>query len=117
MCKVFCHSNRTCPKAIKREWLSKPMVEACRKPEDVEGWITFKRMSNRAEVELVPTLLEGANVTLDNGKEDKGKASNHAPKTPVKVGENFIPSYNSEVPASASPDNNPLSSKVLSIDG
>ncbi|GAV68285.1 DUF4283 domain-containing protein, partial [Cephalotus follicularis] len=116
MCKVFDHSNRTIPKATRREWLPKPVVEACRKPEDVEGWITFKRRNNRAEVEPVPTLLDGANVTSNDGKEDKGKASNHAPKAPMKVGENVIPSNNSPVPASATPDNNPLSSKVLSID-
>ncbi|GAV76739.1 DUF4283 domain-containing protein [Cephalotus follicularis] len=117
MCKVFDHSNRICPKATRREWLPKPVVEACRKPEDVEGWITVKRRNNRAKVEPVPTLMDGENVTSNNGKEDKGKASNHDPKTPVKVGENIIPSNKSPVPASATPDNNPLSSKVLSIDG
>ncbi|GAV92685.1 DUF4283 domain-containing protein/zf-CCHC_4 domain-containing protein [Cephalotus follicularis] len=32
LCKVFDHSNKSCPKAVRREWLPKPVVEACRKP-------------------------------------------------------------------------------------
>ncbi|GAV83389.1 DUF4283 domain-containing protein/zf-CCHC_4 domain-containing protein, partial [Cephalotus follicularis] len=42
LCKVFDHANKTCSTAVRREWLPKPVVEACHKPEDVEGWITIK---------------------------------------------------------------------------
>ncbi|GAV83158.1 zf-CCHC_4 domain-containing protein, partial [Cephalotus follicularis] len=37
LCKVFDHANKSCPKAVRREWLPKPVVEACQKPEDAEG--------------------------------------------------------------------------------
>ncbi|GAV73104.1 DUF4283 domain-containing protein/zf-CCHC_4 domain-containing protein [Cephalotus follicularis] len=32
LCKVFDHANKSCPKAVRREELPKPVVEACRKP-------------------------------------------------------------------------------------
>ncbi|GAV74061.1 DUF4283 domain-containing protein/zf-CCHC_4 domain-containing protein, partial [Cephalotus follicularis] len=28
LCKVFDHSNKTCPRAVRREWLPKPVVMA-----------------------------------------------------------------------------------------
>ncbi|GAV61101.1 zf-CCHC_4 domain-containing protein [Cephalotus follicularis] len=49
LCKVFDHSNRTCPRAVRREWLPKPVVLAQRKPNDVEDWITVKRKGSNLE--------------------------------------------------------------------
>ncbi|GAV74023.1 DUF4283 domain-containing protein, partial [Cephalotus follicularis] len=43
LCKVFDHSNKTCPKAVRREWMPKPVLMAQRKPDDVDGWITVKK--------------------------------------------------------------------------
>ncbi|GAV79608.1 DUF4283 domain-containing protein/zf-CCHC_4 domain-containing protein, partial [Cephalotus follicularis] len=34
LCKVFDHSNKTCPRAVQREWMPKPEVTAQRKPDD-----------------------------------------------------------------------------------
>ncbi|GAV67836.1 DUF4283 domain-containing protein, partial [Cephalotus follicularis] len=49
LCKVFDHSNKTCPRAARREWMPKPQVLAQRKPDDVEGWITVKRKGSNQE--------------------------------------------------------------------
>ncbi|GAV91219.1 DUF4283 domain-containing protein/zf-CCHC_4 domain-containing protein, partial [Cephalotus follicularis] len=51
LCKVFDHSNRTCPRATRREWISRPLLMAQRKQEDAEGWITVKRKGNNMELE------------------------------------------------------------------
>ncbi|GAV83002.1 DUF4283 domain-containing protein/zf-CCHC_4 domain-containing protein, partial [Cephalotus follicularis] len=66
MCKVFDHSNKTCPKATRREWLPKPVVEACRKPEDEEGWITVKRKSNQVDIVTAPLSMDGGQTSLEN---------------------------------------------------
>ncbi|GAV61178.1 DUF4283 domain-containing protein [Cephalotus follicularis] len=64
LCKVFYHSNKTCPRAVMREWMPKPVVLAQRKPDDVEGWITVKRKgSNLEQVQeinrsVLPPLIE-----------------------------------------------------------
>ncbi|GAV77841.1 DUF4283 domain-containing protein/zf-CCHC_4 domain-containing protein, partial [Cephalotus follicularis] len=43
LCKVFDHSNRTCPRAVRREWMPRPVLMAQKKkPDDAEGWITVK---------------------------------------------------------------------------
>ncbi|GAV62967.1 DUF4283 domain-containing protein/zf-CCHC_4 domain-containing protein, partial [Cephalotus follicularis] len=50
LCKVFHHANKSCPKAVRREWLPKLVVEACQKSEDAEGWITIKRKKTPAGI-------------------------------------------------------------------
>ncbi|GAV66802.1 DUF4283 domain-containing protein [Cephalotus follicularis] len=82
LCKVFDHSNKTYPKAARREWMPKPVVLAQRKPDDAEGWITVKRKgSNQDQAQehnwlVVPPLGE----ELGPGKE----VMKQAPITPVK---------------------------------
>ncbi|GAV80937.1 DUF4283 domain-containing protein/zf-CCHC_4 domain-containing protein [Cephalotus follicularis] len=49
LCRVFDHSNKSCPRAVRREWMPKPVVLAQRKPDDVEGWITVKRKESNLE--------------------------------------------------------------------
>ncbi|GAV92869.1 DUF4283 domain-containing protein/zf-CCHC_4 domain-containing protein [Cephalotus follicularis] len=49
LCRVFDHSNKTCPKAVRREWIPRPILMAQRKPDDVEGWITVKKKGKEAE--------------------------------------------------------------------
>ncbi|GAV92420.1 DUF4283 domain-containing protein/zf-CCHC_4 domain-containing protein [Cephalotus follicularis] len=43
LCKVFDHSNRSCPRVTRREWMPRPVVMAQKKPGDAEGWITVNR--------------------------------------------------------------------------
>ncbi|GAV61530.1 DUF4283 domain-containing protein/zf-CCHC_4 domain-containing protein [Cephalotus follicularis] len=82
LCKVFDHSNKTCPRAVLREWLPKPVVMAQRKPDDVEGWITVKRKGNPTEQVLVPAQLDLPHVEeVQGGREEVAK---QAPKTPMK---------------------------------
>ncbi|GAV71323.1 zf-CCHC_4 domain-containing protein [Cephalotus follicularis] len=84
MCKVFDHSNKTCPKATRREWFPKPVVEAFRKPEDEEGWITVKRKNNQVDIVSAPLSMDGGQTSLENRQGAEGKTPNHAPKTPIK---------------------------------
>ncbi|GAV89567.1 DUF4283 domain-containing protein [Cephalotus follicularis] len=110
LCKMFDHANKSCPKAVRREWLPKPVVEACQKPKDAEGWITIKRKKSQ---------LVNTPVPMAEGLEDVAvvKEPNQAPKTPVKEGEG---AHSKEIildPLSTSPDVNPLSSKIVNIDG
>ncbi|GAV80301.1 zf-CCHC_4 domain-containing protein, partial [Cephalotus follicularis] len=110
LCKVFDHSKKSCPKAVRREWLPKPMVEACRKPKDAEGWITVKRKSS--PVVTPPVLVEdshSAGVAIVQ--------PHQVPKTPIKKGECPISTDSNREPSSASPDTNPLVAKVVHIDG
>ncbi|GAV93032.1 DUF4283 domain-containing protein/zf-CCHC_4 domain-containing protein, partial [Cephalotus follicularis] len=108
LCKVFDHSNKSCPKAVRREWLPKPVVEACRKPEDAEGWITVKRKN--------PSVASAPAPVEDNHPDGEAMAQPHqAPKTPVKNCE--LPGDSNRDPSSASPDINPLIAKVVHIDG
>ncbi|GAV66295.1 DUF4283 domain-containing protein/zf-CCHC_4 domain-containing protein, partial [Cephalotus follicularis] len=70
LCKVFDHSNKKFPRAIRREWLPKPVVMAQRKPEDAEGWITVKRKGNPNEQAHVPAQLE---LHLVDGEQGGGE--------------------------------------------
>ncbi|GAV87341.1 DUF4283 domain-containing protein/zf-CCHC_4 domain-containing protein [Cephalotus follicularis] len=82
LCKVFNHSNKTCPREVQREWLPKLVVMAQRKPEDVEGWITVKRKSNPTEQVHVLAQLELHPVDVEQGGgEDIAK---QAAKMPIK---------------------------------
>ncbi|GAV91992.1 DUF4283 domain-containing protein/zf-CCHC_4 domain-containing protein, partial [Cephalotus follicularis] len=83
LCKVFDHSNRSCPRVTRREWMPRPVLMAERKPEDAEGWMTVKRNDNSAvEDKPTPTVVEvttgsvTVGVVLDVTK---------PPKTPVKA--------------------------------
>ncbi|GAV92806.1 DUF4283 domain-containing protein/zf-CCHC_4 domain-containing protein [Cephalotus follicularis] len=59
LCKVFDHSNRSCPRATRREWMPRPVLLAQKKPEDVEGWITVSRKGNNELVENpAPAVVE-----------------------------------------------------------
>ncbi|GAV76475.1 DUF4283 domain-containing protein, partial [Cephalotus follicularis] len=53
LCTVFDHANKSFPKAVRREWLPKPVMD-CRQPVDAEGWITVKRKKSPVVTELVP---------------------------------------------------------------
>ncbi|GAV92829.1 DUF4283 domain-containing protein/zf-CCHC_4 domain-containing protein, partial [Cephalotus follicularis] len=110
LCRVFDHSNKTCPRAARREWLPKPVVEACRKPEDAEGWITIKR--KKAHVTSVSIEEEKGCLAVADVSEPQ-----QAPKTPAKGGEGSHFKETNTDPPSASPDVNPLSSKIMNIDG
>ncbi|GAV83916.1 DUF4283 domain-containing protein/zf-CCHC_4 domain-containing protein [Cephalotus follicularis] len=80
LCKVFDHSNRTCPRVIRREWLPRPVLMAQRKPEDAEGWITVKRKDNSETLEVLATL----EVEAVPGPSKGGECVSIPPKTPVK---------------------------------
>ncbi|GAV67087.1 DUF4283 domain-containing protein [Cephalotus follicularis] len=83
LCKVFDHSNKTCPKVVRREWMPRPVLMAQRKSNDVDGWITVKKKVKGSEHvpkrpnQLVPPQTEES-VRLE---------SKHAPKTPIKCTE------------------------------
>ncbi|GAV70399.1 DUF4283 domain-containing protein/zf-CCHC_4 domain-containing protein, partial [Cephalotus follicularis] len=97
LCKVFDHSNKTCPRVVWREWMPKPEVAAQRKPNDVEGWITVKRKGNPMEqVHQTPTQLElpPSEEVHEVGEE----AAKQTPKTPVKS------APNAPEPPATSPD-------------
>ncbi|GAV90955.1 DUF4283 domain-containing protein/zf-CCHC_4 domain-containing protein [Cephalotus follicularis] len=82
LCKVFDHSNKTCPKAARREWMPKQMMLAQRKPDDVEGWITVKRKGSNQDQAQEHNCLEVPPLgeELGPGKE----VMKQAPITPVK---------------------------------
>ncbi|GAV92993.1 DUF4283 domain-containing protein/zf-CCHC_4 domain-containing protein, partial [Cephalotus follicularis] len=109
LCRVFDHANKSCPRAVRREWLPKPVVEACRKPEDAEGWITIKRKNPPVTIAPAADDSPVESRALDHPQQ--------APKTPAKGNEQPHPMDRTEDPASASPDPNPLGSKVVHIDG
>ncbi|GAV92834.1 DUF4283 domain-containing protein, partial [Cephalotus follicularis] len=107
--KVFDHANKSCPKAVRREWLPKPVVEACRQPEDAEGWITIKRKKSQ----IVTDIPAGDNSM-------GGESVVHpqqGPKTPIKGNEMVHTTEKNKEPASASQNSNPLGSKIVNIDG
>ncbi|GAV90176.1 DUF4283 domain-containing protein [Cephalotus follicularis] len=82
LCKFFYHSNKTCPRVVRKEWLPKPVVMAQRKPDDVEGWITVKRKGNHTEHVQVPPQLDLPPVEeAQGGGEEVAK---QFPKTSVK---------------------------------
>ncbi|GAV88102.1 DUF4283 domain-containing protein/zf-CCHC_4 domain-containing protein [Cephalotus follicularis] len=83
LCKVFDHSNRSCPKVTRREWMPRPVLMAQRKPEDAEGWITVKRKDNGAVDDIAsPPVVEGATGPVTAGAVPEGFLP---PKTPVKA--------------------------------
>ncbi|GAV76597.1 zf-CCHC_4 domain-containing protein [Cephalotus follicularis] len=69
LCKVFDHANKSCPKAVRREWLPKQVVEASRKLDDAEGWIRIKR--KKPQVMTVPATppVRDQDVTPDSEPE------------------------------------------------
>ncbi|GAV92257.1 DUF4283 domain-containing protein/zf-CCHC_4 domain-containing protein [Cephalotus follicularis] len=79
LCKVLDHSNRSCPRAIRREWLPRPVLMAQKKPEDAEGWIMVKRKANNENQEVPVALEVVAALEPPKGGETI------PPKTPVKT--------------------------------
>ncbi|GAV68958.1 zf-CCHC_4 domain-containing protein [Cephalotus follicularis] len=110
MCKVFDHSHKTCPKTTRREWLLKPVVEACRKPEDVEGWITVKRKNTQVDIGTTPLSKDAGQTSLENWQVAKGKTPNNAPKTPTLL--DMI-----STPALTPQEYNQVNSKASFFDG
>ncbi|GAV92355.1 Exo_endo_phos domain-containing protein/DUF4283 domain-containing protein/zf-CCHC_4 domain-containing protein [Cephalotus follicularis] len=82
LCTVFDHSNRTCPRATRREWVPRPVVMAQRKHEDAEGWITVKRKGNSEDVTCPQTIVE--EVAPEPDKCEPPLAPTKPPKTPEK---------------------------------
>ncbi|GAV87788.1 DUF4283 domain-containing protein/zf-CCHC_4 domain-containing protein [Cephalotus follicularis] len=111
LCKVFDHSNRSCPRVTRREWLPRPLVMAQKRPEDAEGWITVKRKGSGVAVDrpspgqveealrtdtvvadkagsllstspASPSVVEGAHGPKNEGNEQEGA---RPPVTPVKA--------------------------------
>ncbi|GAV88623.1 DUF4283 domain-containing protein/zf-CCHC_4 domain-containing protein, partial [Cephalotus follicularis] len=109
-CKVFDHANKSCPKAVRREWLPKPVVEASKKPDDAEGWITIKR--KKPQVVTVPIPKVERTLAAVTGGEHF-----QPPKTPAKGGESSHSKEKEVEPSSVFPDINSLSFKIVSIDG
>ncbi|GAV92833.1 DUF4283 domain-containing protein [Cephalotus follicularis] len=108
LCKVFDHANKSCPRAVRREWLPKPVVEACQKPEDAEGWITIKKKN-------IPTRIMPEPTAVGNLVPVACAEPNQAPKMPAKGGEG---SHSKEMifdPSSASPDINCF--KAVNVEG
>ncbi|GAV71772.1 LOW QUALITY PROTEIN: Exo_endo_phos domain-containing protein/DUF4283 domain-containing protein, partial [Cephalotus follicularis] len=110
LCKLFHHANKYFPEAVKRQWLLKPVVEGCQKPDDAEGWITVKRKKPPIVTELVPVGDNhvGGEIVVQ---------PHQAPKTPIKGGRIPHSIEKTREPTSTSPDTNPLGSKVVHIDG
>ncbi|GAV93044.1 DUF4283 domain-containing protein/zf-CCHC_4 domain-containing protein, partial [Cephalotus follicularis] len=115
LCKVFDHANKSCPKVARREWLPKPVVQACRTPGDAEGWITIK--SKNSHTLNVTPAGENHREEENHSRMDEQSHPQQAPKTPSKVGEIPISAEKMREPTSASPDVNPLGMKVVNIDG
>ncbi|GAV92979.1 DUF4283 domain-containing protein/zf-CCHC_4 domain-containing protein [Cephalotus follicularis] len=83
LCQVFDHSNRSCPRATRREWIPRPVLLAQKKPDDVEGWITVSRKGNNVLVENpAPAVAEEAATSEEIVVELE---SDKPPKTPVKL--------------------------------
>ncbi|GAV92795.1 DUF4283 domain-containing protein/zf-CCHC_4 domain-containing protein, partial [Cephalotus follicularis] len=78
LCKVFEHSNKTCPRAVRREWLPRPVIMAQRKQTDAEGWITVKRKGDKEDLPVSTQLIVEEDPLLDKEGESK------LPATPVK---------------------------------
>ncbi|GAV73166.1 DUF4283 domain-containing protein, partial [Cephalotus follicularis] len=110
LCKVFDHANKSCPKAARREWIPKSVVETNRKPEDAEGRITVKKKNPQHMTVPLPTVDEAGAGKMDT-------IPNQAPKTPSKRGEGSLTNPIYDETSSASQNPNPLDSKVAMIDG
>ncbi|GAV92488.1 DUF4283 domain-containing protein/zf-CCHC_4 domain-containing protein [Cephalotus follicularis] len=115
LCKVFDHANKACPKAARREWLPKPVVQACRTPGDAEGWITIKR-KHTPTLNVIPPG-DNHRDEQNHSRRDEQSHPQQAPKTPIKAGEIPITTEKTREPSSASPEINTLGLKVVNIDG
>ncbi|GAV92075.1 DUF4283 domain-containing protein/zf-CCHC_4 domain-containing protein, partial [Cephalotus follicularis] len=83
LCKVFDHSNWSCPRVTRSEWIPRPVLLAHRKPEDAEGWITVGRKENSAvKKEPAPSVVEAVG---EAGKAGSVHECIMPPKTPLKV--------------------------------
>ncbi|GAV68948.1 DUF4283 domain-containing protein/zf-CCHC_4 domain-containing protein, partial [Cephalotus follicularis] len=68
LCKVFDHSNRSCPRVTRREWMPRLVLMAQRKPEDAEGCITVRRKDNSVvEDKPTPSVVEAATGSVKVG--------------------------------------------------
>ncbi|GAV92824.1 DUF4283 domain-containing protein/zf-CCHC_4 domain-containing protein, partial [Cephalotus follicularis] len=78
LCKVFDHSNKSCPRAVRREWMPRPVIMAQRKQTDAEGWLTVKKKGDKEGLPI-PTLPVVEEVSrLDN------EGASKLPETPTK---------------------------------
>ncbi|GAV93037.1 DUF4283 domain-containing protein/zf-CCHC_4 domain-containing protein [Cephalotus follicularis] len=107
LCKVFDHSNRTCPKATRREWVPRPVVMAQRKPEDAEGWITVKRKGNCEAVSCPQPIVEEVAPKPDICIPPL--APTKPPKTPEKPPPGTTPKEDGKI------DGTPLEHKEVSL--
>ncbi|GAV83749.1 DUF4283 domain-containing protein [Cephalotus follicularis] len=83
LCKVFDHSNKTCPKAVRREWMPRTILMAQRNPDDVDGWITVKKKAKDHE-----QVLKRPNQLVSPQTEEPVRVvTKQAPKTPIKCSE------------------------------
>ncbi|GAV92356.1 DUF4283 domain-containing protein, partial [Cephalotus follicularis] len=84
LCKAFDHSNRTRPRATRREWVPRTVVMAQRKPADAEGWITITRKGNSdSDVMACPQIIV-EEVAPEPDKCEPPLAPTKPPKTPEK---------------------------------
>ncbi|GAV91123.1 DUF4283 domain-containing protein/zf-CCHC_4 domain-containing protein [Cephalotus follicularis] len=123
LCKVFDHSNKNCPKAVRREWLPKPVVVAHRRPEDSEGWITVNRRGPQALLGVVMSeVAEESSISgshaVDNTEQGDCLAPKQAPKTPQKkVHAGLVSSTVYPDVSSTSLDANPVGASVIDVEG
>ncbi|GAV80382.1 DUF4283 domain-containing protein/zf-CCHC_4 domain-containing protein [Cephalotus follicularis] len=115
LCKVFDHSNRTCPRSVRREWVPRPILMAHKKLDDVEGWITVKRKGHREELPI-PTL---SSIEEASGHEKGDIGDTKLPQTPVKQAPSAI--YRDTSPHGSAEDGNHIegveASNLLRSDG
>ncbi|GAV92418.1 DUF4283 domain-containing protein/zf-CCHC_4 domain-containing protein [Cephalotus follicularis] len=78
LCKVFDHSNKSCPRATRREWMPIPVIMVQRKQTDAEGWITVKKKGDREELPNSTLPIEEEAPSRIKDGESK------LPETPVK---------------------------------
>ncbi|GAV92790.1 DUF4283 domain-containing protein, partial [Cephalotus follicularis] len=83
LCKVFDHSNKSCPKAVRREWIPRPVLLAQRKPDDADGWITVTRKGKVIEHLPAEHLPSEAHQVVQSD-EPVMLEPKQAPKTPIK---------------------------------
>ncbi|GAV69204.1 zf-CCHC_4 domain-containing protein [Cephalotus follicularis] len=57
LCKVFDHSKKNCPRAVRREWMPKPEVATQRKADNIEGWIIVKSKGPHMRLYLLPRVM------------------------------------------------------------
>ncbi|GAV92985.1 DUF4283 domain-containing protein/zf-CCHC_4 domain-containing protein, partial [Cephalotus follicularis] len=109
LCKVFDHSNRTCPRATRREWMPRPVVMAQKKPDDVEGWITVKRKgSSEGENRPSPNEAEEAHRIVKDVVGKEGSDSITLPASSSVVVEAPGPVNDVKEQEGTKPPNTPL---------